>query len=44
MDRHHVSSFDYTLGTMYKMAGKMLKLVFQQSTELPGFFALKQLG
>ncbi len=44
MDRHHVSSFDHTLGTLYKMAGKMLKLVFQQSTELPGFLALEQLG
>ncbi len=26
------------------MAGKMLKLVVQQSTELPGFLALKQIG
>ena len=43
MDRHHVSSFHFTLETVYKMAGKMLKLVFQQSTELPEFLALKQL-
>ncbi len=44
MGRHHVSSVDYTFGTLYKMAGKMLKLVFQQSMELPGFLALEQLG
>ena len=43
MDRHHVSSFHFTLETVYKMAGKMLKLVFLQSTELPEFLALKQL-
>ena len=44
MDRHHVSSFVYTLGTVYKMAGKMLKLVFQQSMDLLGFLAWEQLG
>ncbi len=40
MDRNHASSFDYALGTLYKMAGKMLKLVFQQSLKLLGFLAL----
>ncbi len=44
MDRDHVSSVDYTFATLYKMAGKTLKLVFQQSMELPGFLALEQLG
>ncbi len=44
MDRDYVSSVDYTFGTLYKMAGKTLKLVFQQSMELPGFLALEQLG
>ena len=44
MDRDHVSSVDHTFGTLYKLAGKTLKLVFQQSMELPGFLALEQLG
>ena len=39
-----MSSVDYTLGILYKMAGKTLKLVFQQSMDLPGFLALEQLG
>ncbi len=34
LDTNYASSFGYALGTLYKMAGKMLKLVFQQSFKI----------